>query len=335
MLALAVTGLASCNDDPVQPPVPMPEGGYESIGSGAWDKPLSVYQLRLGFETADDAAVWATGYIVGWVENSASPTFSMEEASVRFTAPAESSSNLVIAMTPEERDWTKCSIIKLTDSPVRSDINLKDHPELLGSQITVEGTPQKYCGVYGMVNPMRYEWGDKGNSTLIEPIPPMPAIQENVTFRKVDDIDSDVAAQYCLVCDGKYLAGLNTDGKSFGYLPCTQVTPENDEIVTSTINSYMFYPKKDEEGTLTGYEVRDSSGNFLWWDSDPTHRSFQLTSYRGSEGMIWTVTPGAAGTVEIKNVQFGVIWQYVSNYNNIGAYDNVSGSLPVLYKRVN
>lgn len=362
ILALVAGGLSSCNEDPVLPPVSEPPCGWDAIGDGSYEKPLSVWQVSLGYTEPEELPVWATGYIVGWIDTDASPTFSLEQASARYTVPAGSSSNMLMCYElpwEVEKDdtgapiideegyptykldedgekifiggddfWKKCITVKLTDSPYRNDLNLTNNPINLGRQVTLKGTSGgKYCGAYGLLSISNYCWGDKGvYEEPQEPVPPMPAIEENVTFNQVTEFAGP--GQYLLVFDNSKMAGpVENPTYSYGYLPVKNVTPEDGKIITSTLNAYMFY---EVEG---GYEIRDGYGRYVWWDSDPTHKSFQLSANRGTEGDIWSVTPKTNGTFEIKNVEMGVFIQYSSNYNNVSAYTNTTGPLPALYKR--
>lgn len=181
LVPVSLIGAVSCDDDLAQPPVPTPEGGIESIGNGRWDRPMSVYQARLGSvanDTVTDdegnsfvkerATSWVTGYIVGWIDVDISNV--MKEETFKRNVPATVATNIVMAPTPDETDWEKCISVQLPSGPVRSALNLKDHPENLGVQVTVLGTTgEKYCSVYGVRSVSDYAFGDKGN----EPQPPV------------------------------------------------------------------------------------------------------------------------------------------------------------------
>lgn len=92
--------LSSCNEDPVQPPVPEPEGGIVNTGDGSWERPVSAYQASLGFDTGmDDNPIWVTGFIVGWINTDGNATHTADANTSMFEVPASSSSNLLIATT--------------------------------------------------------------------------------------------------------------------------------------------------------------------------------------------------------------------------------------------
>lgn len=172
----------SCHNEPVLPPVPEPEGGIESIGTGAWNKPMSAYQALIGSVNDSIAEPWVTGYIVGYINTNVSSTLS----EVTFGVPTDDNpctvaTNMLIAVNPGESDWEKCASVQLPSGAARSALNLVDHPENLGKQVTVKGTTgSKYCGVYGVRSVSEYNWGDKGIQTEPEgPIEPVAGIWQS------------------------------------------------------------------------------------------------------------------------------------------------------------
>ncbi|MDE7382066.1 MAG: hypothetical protein K2N03_08100 [Muribaculaceae bacterium] len=365
-IALGMMSLVSCNEDPVLPPVPVPPviGGIESIGDGSYEKPISCWQAEQGFTDPEGLAVWCTGYIVGWIDTDANPTHTLDGRSARYTVPAGSESNMLMSyklpyevemnedgsykldedglpifklnedgekiLIADENFWEDCITVQLPSGNVRNELNLTRNPGNLCRQVTIKGTSgSKYCGAYGIRDTSAFNWGPQGvYEEPQEPVPPMPGIVEGVTFTKVEQFEGP--GQYILVFNDNKMAGpVEPSNYSYGYLPAKDVTVTDNQIVTSTLNAYMFY---EVEG---GYEIRDGYGRYVWWDSDPSHKSFQLTPARGTEGDIWSVTAQSNGTFEIKNVEMGVSMQYSTQYNNVSAYSNNSGVLPTLFKRNN
>lgn len=159
MLILMTLGLGSCNDDLAEPPVNNP-----GIHYGVWDDPMSVYQVSLGTVTEGYDAVWVTGYIVGCVNTNISNTCS--EATADFTTPAPVQTNILMAETPDEKDWSKCITVQLPSGPVRQALNMGNAANK-GKQVTILGTVgKKYCSVYGVRAVSAYVWGDKGDSSI-------------------------------------------------------------------------------------------------------------------------------------------------------------------------
>ena len=174
MGALALVSFAACTGDQALPPINKPEGmGDANLGDGQWDKPMAAYQAALGTVPHDEfgydrSEAWVTGYIVGWVNVDISN--SNLDLAADFTVPAKVNTNIMIASDPQERNPANIATVQLPSGDVRKALNLMDHPENLGAQVTVFGTVGiKYCGQYGVRSVSDYVWGDQGK----EPDPNM------------------------------------------------------------------------------------------------------------------------------------------------------------------
>ncbi len=188
-MVLMAFGLASCNGDYEQPPVILPEGG---IGTGAWNNPMTAYQASLGSVNEDIATPWVTGYIVGWINIDISNV--MKEETAYTSVPATVNTNILIATTPDEKNWENMVPVQLPSGKVRSALNLKDHPENLGVQVTLKGTTgSKYCGAYGVRSVTDFNFGpegkDDGSDKPVEPVNPGEAAASlYCNFDQYDDI---------------------------------------------------------------------------------------------------------------------------------------------------
>lgn len=315
MAVLAATGLAACTGDYAQPPVPVPPGGIESIGSGEWDDPMSVYQASLGAVNENlTSDPWVSGYIVGWID--VDVTNVMNELSTRFTVPATVATNMVMASTPDETDWTKCISVQLPSGAVRNALNLKDHPENLHAFVTIQGTTgSKYCSVYGVRSVSAYTWDKVG----IEPEKPLPP----AVFRKTTKVES--GRKYVMVASGNKMA-LPLTG-SYGYLKIEDVNPVNDELSFKSASSYFVFTAV--EG---GYTIAQPDGRYIYLTG--TYNSFNVTDSATEPGTIFTVSPNPDGTFTITNTAMGKTIQYDTQYGSYGAYSDMRGVLPVLYEEV-
>ena len=167
LTAVTGMGLTSCNDEYAQPPVNMPDGG---VGTGVWDNPMTAYQCLIGSVNPDRNEVWVTGYIVGIINTEVGTVLNARSA--QFEAPFGINTNLMIAMSPDETNWENCASVQLPSGSVRTALNLSDHPDNLGKQVTIKGTTgEKYCGVYGLRSASNYKWGDQGVEEVeLEPV---------------------------------------------------------------------------------------------------------------------------------------------------------------------
>lgn len=347
-LLLGMGALASCSNDEVLPPVPTPEGGFETLGDGSWESPYSAYQCLVGSPGEEANDVWVTGYIVGWLNTDASPTFSLEEKSARIgeaAIPCSAESNLLLSVnnpahpvldengepvlnedgTPKVEmvwpDWTECCTVQLPSGAVRSALSLMQHPDNLGKQVAIKGTTGiKYCGVYGLKNSSNFQWGDKG--VYEEPKEPIV----NATFTKVNDFEGD--GQYLMVFNGNIMALSVENTSGHGYIQVKEVNIDGDSYTTSTENAYTF------KQTENGYTIRDGRGCYIWKTTAFSNTQFQITAAEGTEGMDWSVTRNSDGTFTIMNILTKTSMQYSSSYSNVASYSGVNGVFPMLYKRV-
>lgn len=168
MLVLVALGFGACNDDLSQPPVTIPEGG---IGTGEWDSPAGVFQVLNGYNNQDLSMLgcWVHGYIVGTVNTSEQTGYILKDETADFTVPTSVNSNLMLAATPDEKDWHNCMTVQISGT-VRDALNLASNPDNLGKEVCILGSlDEKYFGAYALKNSTDFNWGDKG----IEPDPLM------------------------------------------------------------------------------------------------------------------------------------------------------------------
>lgn len=178
LLLLPLLGLASCTGDFEQPPVILPEGG---VGTGVWNNPMSCYQANLGAVNDDLNEVWVTGYIVGWINTDISNVMKAEVAMT--TVPATVATNMLMAADPKETDWEKMVTVQLPSGKVRNALNLKDHPENLGVEVTIKGTTgSKYCGAYGVRSVSDYNFGPEGKDDGTPGTPDNPSGSETAIY---------------------------------------------------------------------------------------------------------------------------------------------------------
>lgn len=168
LVLMALVGLCSCDDELAQPPVNLPEGG---VGTGAWNNPMTAYQAHLGSVNDTLSTPWVKGYIVGWIDIDIANV--AKEETVKFTAPATVTTNIVIASTPDCRDWSQTVPVQLPSGAVRNALNLSAHPENLGKLVCLQGTTgSKYCSAYGVRSVIAYNFGEIGIEGSDVPVNP-------------------------------------------------------------------------------------------------------------------------------------------------------------------
>lgn len=143
--------------------IPAPDG------DGSEANPYSVAQVLNGTATG---TTWVTGYIVGWIDGK---TLS---DGARFSVPATVSSNILIAAGQGETDLAKCIPVQLPSGSVRSALNLVDHPDNLGKQVSLKASVEKYFGTTGLKSASAYNI--EGAPDLpVTPVDPVASIDEN------------------------------------------------------------------------------------------------------------------------------------------------------------
>ncbi len=194
MLVLMTLGLGACNDELAQPPVIIPEGG---IGTGAWDNPMTVYQVGLGSVNNAFESCWVKGYIVGYVNIDVANVLKDETAV--FTTPATVKTNILLAATADEKDWTKCIPVQLPSGPVRNALNVADHADNMGKEVCILGsTGSKYCSAYGLRSASAYKWGDKGDESIDNKKPETPVVTGQTIYSALDASDSSLDPEWTI-----------------------------------------------------------------------------------------------------------------------------------------
>ena len=138
----------------VTPPTPPTPGQGE--GSGTADDP---YNVAAGIENecwecnsqnATDAPIaWVHGYIVGAVKDGTTSVTS--NSNIIWNGTFDSQTNVVIADDPSCNEISLCIIVNLpSGKPLRSQVNLVEHPENLGKTLAVYGRLRTYFGQAGL-----------------------------------------------------------------------------------------------------------------------------------------------------------------------------------------
>ncbi len=139
-------------------------------GDGSETSPYNVTQVLSGIEAT---GVWASGYIVGWVDGMTYST------GVSFSVPATSATNVIIADRPDETDYNRCVPVQLPAGELRSAINLQDNPGNLGKKLNYKGALTKYFGVRGLKEGTEYKLDGAGSGNTPEaPIEPLTYLDE-------------------------------------------------------------------------------------------------------------------------------------------------------------
>jgi hypothetical protein len=144
-------GIAGLRDTPGQTGdfVLQGSGGGGGGGTGTQADPFTVAQGIEKQNASPQIVGWVRGYIVGSVKTGVSSVSS--SADIHWTGPFTSATNVLIADTPTENDYTKCIAVNLpAGSVLRTQVNLLDNPSNLGKRLNVTGTLRTYFGIAGL-----------------------------------------------------------------------------------------------------------------------------------------------------------------------------------------
>ena len=122
--------------------------GFSTSTKGALIDPYTVDEA-IEEKTSDDY-VWVTGYIVGAVKPGVTEVHTTTD--VEWTAPTALDNTLVIGATATTRDLDHCIVVELPQgSDFHTKASLSNYPELLGTQIFVNGKLGTVMGTNGIV----------------------------------------------------------------------------------------------------------------------------------------------------------------------------------------
>lgn len=152
----------------VEPPQPGKSGGFSivldtsrvwssydyEIGSGQGADPgttmATAYGVSQAKEHIGEKAVWVSGFIVGGDLSSA-------KEGISFSPPFNSMTCIAIAARSSVKSKSSCLSVKLPKGDIRTEINLADHPELIGRKIFLKGDLiAAYYGLPGIENITEY-----------------------------------------------------------------------------------------------------------------------------------------------------------------------------------
>jgi hypothetical protein len=116
-------------------------------GDGSKENP---YNITAAIKNQNTTGKWVKGYIVGAVDKGDGTGINISTDS-RFTPPFSVASNILIAATPHETDYTKCIPVQLVaQTDPRTKLNLVNNPGNLGKEVMVFGDLSAYFNVPGI-----------------------------------------------------------------------------------------------------------------------------------------------------------------------------------------
>lgn len=113
-------------------------------GDGSKNDPYTVAQLlQQGAPSVAQANKWVKGYIVGFI-----PDKSLADAVFSATGAVET--NIVIGATADANTANAVLPVQLPAGAIRSGLNLSANPGMLGKEVLLQGSVEKYFGACGL-----------------------------------------------------------------------------------------------------------------------------------------------------------------------------------------
>ncbi len=246
-------------------------------GNGTESSPFSAGQVN-AMTTENSVnlytSVWVSGYIVGYVDTGIK-TYASEESCI-FSAPASVATNLLLANSPDETDYTKCISVNLpSGSECRTALNLKDNPDNLHKLLNIKGNVTRYVGISGVKEPTEYVLGEgstdtpstgtettvySGLGTSLTAFPSDWTIDDVTIPSGVSDLWT-----WTVYSSSGYLYGSGYGGTGDGLAYC--ISPVIDLTGYSSASASFRHAAKFQTTlqTLCGFSVR-VSGTTTWTD---------------------------------------------------------------------
>ncbi len=169
--AIALVAFNSCSDVPEPYPIPTITVD-EANGFGTLEAP---YTIKGAQKNQEAQFAWVNAYIVGFVPaagTNSDLSFTLSDAVFGTTCEIEGAkvpnSNIIIAATPDEKVPSKCMAVQLPSGDVRNALNLAENPDMLGVEVKLYGTMEKYFGSAGVKSVTTAIVGDKTIGELPE-----------------------------------------------------------------------------------------------------------------------------------------------------------------------
>ena len=286
-------------------------------GDGTEAKPYNPTQVLAKGDAVNETGKWVSGYIVGYI-----PDKKLEEAV--FTVPATSNANILIATTPDEKDYKKCVPVQLpsAQSALRAALNLQSNPGNLGKVCSVYGNLIKYFLVAGVKETSNYKLDGQGGDTT-QPAnhlneEPFNTSQADFT---IHNVSLSPSLTYVWTHDSSYgymkasaFSGQSYASDSWLMSPVLDLSAAQNPVLKFDHVTNKF-PSLDVAKQQVSLAVSVDGGDWQTvaipnWstNSDWTFVNsgdISLAAYAGKKiklGFHYTSTDGASGSWEIKNL---------------------------------
>ncbi len=131
----------------------------ELTGDGTRTNPYTATDV-ITLNNTKTGECWVKAYIVGQIPSKA---IKDAEFAAPFTPSTDTTTfgtNIIIAASATEADYTKCVPVALPSGPIRNALNLPENVDMLGKEVLIYGSLEKYFSVAGIKAPSYAEVGE-------------------------------------------------------------------------------------------------------------------------------------------------------------------------------
>ena len=161
-------------------------------------------------------------------------------------------------------------------------------------------------------------------------------VQDPALIKKYRQITSTSeiknGGKYALVFDEQYMAKAMSESLSYGRMSVTDVKIDEGTFTASIVNAITFTEVEGFDPEDPKYTLTDYYGRAIYVDSNPSHKTFQLSSPGdpAPENAEWRVKY-SGGTFLITNIGRNMSIKFSSSYKNISP-ESSGGIAPALYE---
>lgn len=145
LASMALFSFNACSDVPAPYDIPGTGDNSSIYGEGTMQNPYSVKGAMLN---QNGKLGWVKAYIVGYIPSGGDVSSTISD--VVFGADGAGETNMVVSVSPDDKNINNCLAVQLPAGEIRDSLNLKGHPQNLYQEVMLLGTMEKYFGGSGI-----------------------------------------------------------------------------------------------------------------------------------------------------------------------------------------
>lgn len=314
LASMALFSFNACSDVPAPYDIPGTGDNSSIYGEGTMQNPYSVKGAMLN---QNGKLGWVKAYIVGYIPSGGDVSSTISD--VVFGAEGAGETNMVVSVSPDDKNINNCLAVQLPAGEIRDSLNLKGHPQNLYQEVMLLGTMEKYFGGSGIKNVQAYIMNG-------DTIGDIPAEEVKAIFSEtfatgqgdfiIDNIEVPNEMPEVWTWKSSYKCMVATSFKTDGYInyPAESwlISPEIDltkaenatltfERVLYKVNNITIWAKESGSANWNELDMPNKEVTTSW--TFQKSGDIDLNSYKGKKiqiGFKYLATD-QAGTFELKN----------------------------------